>query len=233
MTPSEWQTPVISQKPSFSQKEKESFNYIRPEKRQFRNRQFQNSRRPSVSEFDRIPRRSSNRISRRTTRVLPRKTPSLLRRDSYFYKKCDICYNERKFDGIPCPACNFVTPRKNTRRYSKNFDYQPRISRIPSKGVRIPPPPVTIEPYFEAEDGFNDETSSTSTALPQADFVTPGKAWGPTTVPPRTSSQTGFQGFSTSPRRQANVLNADNLQRHPSYLAYMKSTVVFAIFNLL
>ncbi|KAE9548873.1 hypothetical protein FO519_007915 [Halicephalobus sp. NKZ332] len=221
MTPSEWQTPIVSQRPSFSQKRKESFSHVRPEKRQFRNRQFQNSRKPSTSEFDRVPRRSSNRISRKSTRIAPRKTPSLLRRDSYFYKKCDICFNERRLDGLPCPACDSVSARKSTRRYSKNFDYQPRISRMPSKGIRMAPPPVTIEPYFE-EEGFNDETSSTSTALPQADFVPLGKPWVPATVPPRTSSQTGFYGFSTSPRRQNKILNAESLQRHPSYLAYMK-----------
>uniref|UniRef100_A0AC34RS76 Uncharacterized protein n=1 Tax=Panagrolaimus sp. JU765 TaxID=591449 RepID=A0AC34RS76_9BILA len=158
----DWQTSNLSQKPSFSQRKRESFRSNREKRPQFRHRQFPStSTRPSFSEFrdfeQNPPRRASKRITRRPARVLPRKTP------------------------------------------------------------------MTIEPYFEEEEA---ETSTSSSEIPQAEFSIPGKAWA-ATIPPRTASQTGFyptgQIFGTSRRNDTSkILNVESLQRHPSYLNYIR-----------
>uniref|UniRef100_A0AC34GL13 Uncharacterized protein n=1 Tax=Panagrolaimus sp. ES5 TaxID=591445 RepID=A0AC34GL13_9BILA len=153
---------------------------------------------------------------RRHSRILPQKRPSLLRRDSYYYKKCDICLNEIRPDGYPCYACNSVNTYRNnprmTRRISRS-DYlqtrnnviqqQRKPKRIPSStttAARLPsqppplPPPVTIEPYFEqVQEEESGETSSNSSApIIGQDQVQSGRPY---------PSSTGWQAAATIPPR--------------------------------
>ena len=248
LTASDWQTPAVSQRPSFSHRKRDSFQVIdRRPHRHRGNPSFNERYEPSLRRISQhIP--SQRQPYRRPSR-LPKKTPSLLRRDSYYYRKCDICLSEPRPDGLPCYACNSVNtyrPRNQrvSRRLSRNEYLQSRNvpvrkpSRMPTSSTRLPsqpppPPPVTIEPYFEEVEEMSNETSSEgsnpvvkSTAYPPKSSNT----WQAATIPPRTPSQTGFFDnqrfpYNTSPRRQPSnkILNAEGLQKHPSYMAYRRS----------
>uniref|UniRef100_A0A914YHS2 Uncharacterized protein n=1 Tax=Panagrolaimus superbus TaxID=310955 RepID=A0A914YHS2_9BILA len=145
---------------------------------------------------------------------------------------------------------DYLQSRNNviSQRKPKRIASSSAARLLPSQPPPPLPPPVTIEPYFEqVQEEKGGETSSNSSApiiVQDQQNLPSGRAYHPSssgatgwqasaTIPPRTPSQNEFFRdqrfrFSTSPRRQVSnirgggALNAEGLQKHPSYLAYRR-----------
>uniref|UniRef100_A0A7E4VGJ2 RING-type domain-containing protein n=1 Tax=Panagrellus redivivus TaxID=6233 RepID=A0A7E4VGJ2_PANRE len=106
MTISEWQTPALSRRPSvgmhFHESSSSRIQEAPPPTPGHIHRREQSFNEARLPPPDYLTSPAPEKRRPRSVRRIPRKTPSLLRRDSYFYRKCDICFNQ---GGLSCPAC--------------------------------------------------------------------------------------------------------------------------------